>query len=192
MNCCYLPILKDIVLILSTLATATVAIIGITKWKSEFKGKTYFEVSYKFLKIVYRLRDNFSALRTNFISVNEMLPKDENIKNYDYENTRFVIDNRLKPFNEAYNEFNSILPEIEALFGRGLKEKCVQIKHVFFLYQDNLNSYMQLYGKTNNREHFGRLAEGVFMQSKEDKYKTDLEKIITSIETEISKHIKMK
>jgi len=189
---CYLPILKDIVLILTALATATVAIIGITKWKSEFKGKTYFEVSYKFLKSVYKLRDNFSALRANFISVNEMLPNDDDIKNYDYENTRFVINNRLKPFNEAYNEFNSILPEIEALFGMELKEKCLQIKHVFFLYQDNLNSYMQLYGKTNNMEHFAELAKGVFMQSKEDKYKTDLDKLISSIETEISKHIKMK
>ena len=50
---------------------------------------------------------------------------------------------------------------------------------------------MQLYGKTNNMEHFAELAKGVFMQSKEDKYKTELDKLISSIETEISKHIKM-
>jgi len=189
---CYLSAIKDIVLILTALATAAVAIIGISKWKNEFKGKTYFEVSYKLLKSIYRLRDSFSALRANFISVNEMLAKDDDIKNYDYENTRFVINNRLKPFNEAYNDFNSILPEIEALFGIELKEKCVQIKHVFFLYQDNLNSYMQLYGNTNNMDHFAELAKGIFMQSKEDKYKTDLDKIISSIETEISNHIKLK
>lgn len=191
MNCSYLPIIKDIVLIITTLATASVAIISISKWKNEFKGKKYFEISYKFLKSVYRLRDNFTALRANFISINEMLPNDKNIKNYDYENTQFVISNRLKYFNEAFNEFNSILPEIEALFGTELKEKCVHIKDVLFLYQDNLNSYLQLYGKTNNMEHFAELTKGVFMQSKEDKYKTDLDKLILSIESEISKHIKM-
>jgi hypothetical protein len=184
--------LKDIVLILTALATAIVAIFGITKWKSEFKGKTYFEVSFKFLKSVYKLRDSFSALRANFISVNELLPNGNDIKNYDYENTWFVINNRLKPFYEAYNEFNSILPEIEALFGKEFKDKSVQITHVIFRYQNNLNEYMQLYGKTNNLEHFTKLGNGVFMQSKDDEYKTELDKIISIIETEISKHIKMK
>jgi hypothetical protein len=192
MMICYLTILKDIILILTALTTAIVAIFGITKWRSEFKGKTYFEVSFKFLKSVYKLRDNFLALRANFISINELLPNDNDIKNYEYENRRFVINNRLKPFNEAYNEFNSILPEIEALFGKEFKKKCVQIGHVIFLYENNLNEYMQLYGKTNNMEHFAELGNGVFMQSKDDKYKTELDEIISSIETEISKHIKMK
>ncbi len=44
---------------------------------------------------------------------------------------------------------------------------------------------MQLNEKTNNLEHFTELGNGVFMQSKDDKYKTELEKIISSIETEI-------
>ncbi len=57
-----------------------VAIFGITIWKSEFKGMTYFEVSFKFLKSIYKLRDSFTALRANFISVNELLPKDHSIK----------------------------------------------------------------------------------------------------------------
>lgn len=187
-----LPIIKDITLILTALVTATVAIIGITKWKSEFKGKTYFEVSYRFLKSVYKLRDNFSALRAGFITTGEILPKNDNLKDYDYENTRFIISNRIKPFNEAYNEFKSIIPEVEALFGKDIKEKCNQISHIFGLYQSDLNEYLQLYGKTNNMEHFAKLAKGVFMQSKEDKYKTDLDKIISSIETEISNHIKLK
>ena len=54
------------------------------------------------------------------------------VLNYVYENTWFVISNRLKPFYEAYYEFKSILPEIEALFGKELKDKSVRITPVIF------------------------------------------------------------
>lgn len=83
-----LTTIKDLVLIVTPVITILIAIHGINKWKNEFRSKAYFEASYKLLKSVYKLRNNFATLRNSFIMANEMLAQNDNILNYDIENNR--------------------------------------------------------------------------------------------------------
>jgi hypothetical protein len=56
-------------------------------------------------------------------------------------------------------------------------------------YYDKVNSYTQLFGKTNNDEHMRELSNAVFSRQ-DDSYKKRLDEIIIRIETEVKKHIK--
>jgi hypothetical protein len=125
---------KDIILGIAGATTAVVAVIGLKKWRSELKGKTYFEVSFKLLKTVYTLRDRLMSARSSYTAVNEMLVKTPDMQNYERENLHYVLGARLKPVQQTLNEFYSCLPEAEALFGKEFKKTCMEINGIIWEY----------------------------------------------------------
>ncbi len=186
----YLEDIKDVVLIISSIATVFIAVSTINKWKTEFKAKVYFDCSYRFFKIVYSLRDTFSSMRANFIVPSEFLPKTDS-KNYNRENECFILENRSIPFKEVLNNFYSIMPEVEILFTKETREICREINVVVFQYNMYVNEYLQLIDNTNNFEHLAAIRKNIFSISNDDKLKTDLDAAISKIESAVSKYLKL-
>jgi hypothetical protein len=186
----YLEDIKDVVLIITPIATLFITVRTINKWKTEFQAKAYFDCSYRFLKTVYSLRDTFSGMRANFIVPSEFLPKTDS-KNYNRENECFILENRSIPFKEALNNFYSIMPEVETLFTKETRKICGEINVVVFQYNMYVNEYLQLIDNTNNFEHLGTVRKNIFSDPNDDKLKTDLDAAISKIENAVSKYLKL-
>lgn len=184
----WIGVIKDIVSIIVSVATIIIISIGLSKWRSEFTGKRYYEVTFKLLKSVYNLRDQFLSLRSSYTSPGEML-QDTKIENYQKANNYFVMNNRLKSFNEALNEYRSILPEVEALpeVGKNLRNICSGLDREVLKYRFRLNEYLQLFDNTNNFEYLSNLAKTVYYQSEDDVIAKEFGRIILELEEKISK-----
>jgi hypothetical protein len=185
-----LGFIKDIVLILGSLTTIFLALIGIKKWKREHKGKLRYEFSRMLLKTIYTLRDQFKGVRSPFISASEFSPNYKQEFNDEANNYRFVFTNRLKPLNETSNELLSILPEVELEFDKEVRKIFEDLLSQIQLYKMSLNEFIQLTGNTNNDDHYVELQNVVFSNTKEDKTLKEFESIVTKAEAEINKWMK--
>jgi len=189
--CITLTDIKDAILIISSLTTISLALLGIKKWKKEFKAKQYHESARLLIKSLYSLRDSFDSVRSNWISVAENMPGYNPMKPNERENYAHVFDNRFKSFNESYSEFLSILPEIEISFGKEFRKKCGQINGQINYYHHNLTEFIQTADNKEMSERVIALRLVIFRQSKNDKFRDELVGIIDSIEEEIKDYLKL-
>ncbi|OFX21395.1 MAG: hypothetical protein A2041_07465 [Bacteroidetes bacterium GWA2_31_9b] len=118
-----------------------------------------------------------------------MLPGAQDKNEYWLNNERHIITNRLKYLSKSSNHFNSILPEVEAVFGKNVKKKCSEVNSIFLTYKFSLNEYFQLFGRTNNDEHYREIRADIYKTSNENDLQKELEKCIEEIENEISKNV---
>lgn len=191
MNKDTISFLKDIVLIISPIATLIITLFTINKWKTEHTAKSYFECSFRFLKAVYNLRDHFKTLRSPYISPGEMLPLTGKA-NYESHNMYHVFSKRAVPFNQALNEYHSIMPEVEILLGKDTRKLCDEIYAVISDYMLASNEYLQLIDNTNNFDHLKEVANTFFYQGKDDKLMKRFEEVTVRIENAVSEHLKLK
>jgi hypothetical protein len=57
-------ICRDIIVSVSALSTAIIAIVGYNKWRKELHGRTEYEIAMALLKIVYKIRINVIIVRS--------------------------------------------------------------------------------------------------------------------------------
>lgn len=184
--------IKDVVLICVSITTISVTIYAFNKWKTEHTAKIKFDCAYKVLKALYLVRDNFNSLRAPFIATWE-LPKDLNFSNIDERNEmEYVINGRLKPFQESLNQYNSLLPEVEVLFSKEVRNVCQEVNGTVRVYYFKVNEYLQLIDNTNNHEHLAEIKKDVFNTSKNDKLEEELKIIVDKVEKAIRKYIALK
>jgi hypothetical protein len=62
---------KDVIVAIAAIVTATVACIGISKWREEESGKADFDLARRLGTAVYRFRDALALARRPFIAVSE-------------------------------------------------------------------------------------------------------------------------
>jgi len=189
--CITLTDIKDTILILSSLTTISLAFIGISKWKKEFKAKQNHESARLLIKTLYCLRDNLDSLRSNFMSVNEFMPGYNPLEPKERENYTYVFNNRMKVFQDSYSDFKSVLPEIEVTFGKKLRKKCGELNGQINSYNFSLTEFIQTADNKHKGEHILDLRKIVFRQSKNDKFRDEFVRIIESIEKDINKFMKI-
>jgi hypothetical protein len=128
-----LPLIKDIALTLAAFTAMFVALYGLNKWKTEHKGKAYFDAAKTLLSSVYSVRNNFEIVRSRWIDASE-LPEDYTSKNSaeDKANANwYVYKNRLEPLTKAMNELDVALIEGEVLWGFKVKDQGQKINSSF-------------------------------------------------------------
>ena len=184
--------IKDATLIITSFSTVLISILTIRKWKAEYKGKAYFDAAIKFKKTVYNLRDNFNSLRSGITTPDEMHPEHNPREEQKREHEAFVINNRLKVFNEALSEFYNIRPEMEAYFCEPAKEICQNINGIIGLYRGAVNEYLQLIGNKNNFDHFASVRKQVYNSEQNDPMKDKMEKEVKNIENLVEKYTHFK
>lgn len=183
-------LIKNIVLTLTPIATFILALITINKWKKEYKAKVYFDASFKFLKAVFTLRDEFNSMRGPFISVGEMLPKTDNHKDYENENMRHVLKNRYTPFQDCLNIYYSLLPEVEVLFGKEIRKTSKELERVIRRYHTAITIYIQTYGRSDNYKE--ETEDRIFNSTSNDKLSSEMEVAVKNIEDLVTKHLNLK
>lgn len=119
---------KDIFVALAAAVTASVAIIGLTNWNRELRGKAAFEVARGLAKATYKLREEIRSCRTPLIRSNEFpngysIPASHKDKAQDAQAYAHVYSTRWQPIWIALQEFDTQTLEAEVLWGADIRKK---------------------------------------------------------------------
>lgn len=125
-----LPIARDGVTTIATGVAIYVGFAGLDAWKKQLKGKTDYELTRRYLKCVYRIRNEMNKyVRNPFIPTYEMRAarkeeglEESDISGMDSETNRLVYARRWRRIMNATEEFETTLLEAEVLWGRGAVE----------------------------------------------------------------------
>ena len=104
----YAGIAKDIIIAISAVVTAVMAVRGLTAWSRELKGKSEYAKAKEVLKAVYRVREGFKHVRRptiwQFEYPEEMIDSNGCLKReHDCEGTLHVYETRFKELDEAFS-----------------------------------------------------------------------------------------
>lgn len=121
-----LPIIRDGVTTGAAGVAIYVGLAGLNAWRKQLKGKTDYELSRRYLKSVYRIRNEMNKyVRNPYIPLYEMrvARKEEgleasDISGMDSETSRLVYVRRWRRIMSATEEFETVLLEAEALWGQ--------------------------------------------------------------------------
>ena len=142
----FVSVIKDILLSIAAIVTASVAIIGLRSWKKELSGKASFEVARGLIRATYKLRDEINYGRSPFTHANEF-PDDYDPRNKTEEKEAkawaYIFTNRWKPIAEAILEFDANVLEAEALWGGEIKDKTSELKRCAHNLRASMESYVR-------------------------------------------------
>jgi hypothetical protein len=112
--------IRDVIVSAATIITATVAIKGINKWRSEESGKADFDLSRRIGKAVFRLRDVMRNARNSAMFGYEFPDGYDSLRATPEQKASAMahaFSNRWKPISECAVEILSLRNEAEALWG---------------------------------------------------------------------------
>jgi len=195
-------IIKDVIVSIAAIVTASIAVFGITSWRRELRGKSDFDAARRLMKSTYMLRDSITAARDPLISGYEFpegydgdafgnATAEDKAKAYFH-----VFNNRWKPIIEALQEFDTATLEAEAIWGAGIKVKTNTFRktlsklqaakqmHVQNMLRDN-NYLDDNMAQTIHRDLFDTVRMG-----EENELSNDIDAAIKAIENETQPHLK--
>lgn len=121
-------LIKDATVAGAAAVTATVAVIGLTNWNRELRGKATFDVARALAKSTYKLRDEVRNCRSPFLAASEF-PEEYGghlgQTSHREEAAAFahVYNSRWKFVWEALQEFDTNTLEAEAIWGSEIRTK---------------------------------------------------------------------
>jgi hypothetical protein len=118
--------LKDIVLAIAAIITATVAIIGLSTWDRQLRGTAGFEAARALSKSAYKVRDTLQDCRSPLLSSHEFPPeyhegRSKQSSEKEAKGYAFLYTNRWSSVWQAMQEFDANLLEAEALWGQFIR-----------------------------------------------------------------------
>jgi hypothetical protein len=121
-----IAVIKDIVLALAAIVTATVAIKGLTTWDRQLRGTAGFEAARAVAKSAYKVRDTLQDCRSPFLSSHEFPPeyyesRSNRAPEQEAKGYAFLYTNRWSPVWQAMQEFDANVLEAEALWGQSIR-----------------------------------------------------------------------
>lgn len=124
-------VIRDIVLSIVAVITATVAIIGINNWRNEGKARAQFEAARDFVTATLDVREALDDARVPLISYLEYPPPpdgDDAVDPHSGKTLNYVYGNRWTPVKKALETFREAAIAAEVLFGSEVGEKANEIK----------------------------------------------------------------
>jgi hypothetical protein len=115
-------VVKDLVLAGAAIVTARAALMGITKWRSEEKGKADFDLARRSLQAVFRFEAAFQRARSPFTSGSEFPQGYDPMAATPREKAgawAHVFQARIDKAFVALMELDALKPEMGALWGDG-------------------------------------------------------------------------
>lgn len=127
--------IKDIVLALAAVVTATVAVKGLGTWNRQLRGTADFDVARGLARATYKVRDKLQACRSPLLSAHEFPPgyhdsEGNRLPEQDAKGYAFVYFNRWSPVWEAMQEFDVSVLEAEALWGEPIRDATDSLRKV--------------------------------------------------------------
>jgi hypothetical protein len=111
---------------------AGAAIYGVNKWWTQLKGKAEYELAKEVLKAVYRVREAFKYVRQPFTwsfeyPENMRDPSGHLKREFEYEGTKHVYQNRWKLLQDAFEKLGEKHLEAQVEFGSQYHEVIVPL-----------------------------------------------------------------
>lgn len=119
---------KDAIVALAAAVTGSVAVIGLSNWNRELRGKAAFEVARSLARATYKLRDELRNCRAPFLSAGEFPegyrgPLGQTSPQEEAAALAHVYGNRWKHVYEALESFDTNTLEAEAMWGANIRQK---------------------------------------------------------------------
>ena len=123
--------IKEIIITLSVITGAIVAMWGLRTWKAQIKGKTEYDLARRLLKAIYKVRESIRIIRAPFISSSEIVKAMENAgysdqeieqKIHSYESDQAVYQSRYNHLADSMSELRVELLEAEVHWGKEIHE----------------------------------------------------------------------
>jgi len=115
---------KDVVVAIAAIVTATVACIGISKWRAEESGKADFDLARRLGTAVYRFRDAIAAARRPLVAAGEFpdgVPSAADKS--EAEAYAHVFNQRFRDVQTSGTDLLALRNEAEALWGKDILSK---------------------------------------------------------------------
>lgn len=115
-------VLRDVLLGAAAAATAFFAYLGLSTWRRELKGKSEYQLAKDVLKAVYKVREAFKFVR-NLLIYSYEYPDDMKDphghlkREYEYEGTAHVYQERWKKVAEAFQELEDLHLDAQVEWG---------------------------------------------------------------------------
>ena len=151
---------RDIILILGTIITVSVAREGLKSWSQELKGKADFDVARNLIRATYKLRDEIRYCRSLLIQLDEFpdnYNSNEKTPIIQAKAYSFIYENRWKPVSTALQDFETQSLETEALWGlwgSQFKPKTDELRQCACNLQVSIEAMIK--DKANGGENFRR------------------------------------
>src|SRR5690606_18696022 len=119
--------IKDVLLGVAAVVTASVAVAGLKRWRLELRGKADFDAARALARATYKLRDELAICRSPFVRAQEFPPSYYSTANRtaqeEDEGWAHVYKTRWEPVWLAIHEFDTQSLESEALWGEPARQK---------------------------------------------------------------------
>lgn len=195
-----LTLSKDAVIALAAAVTGTVAVVGLSNWNRELRGKASFEVARSLARATYKLRDELRHSRSPLLSASEF-PEGyvghlgQNSSRERADALAYVYGNRWKHVYEALESFDTNTLEAEAMWGEKIREKtdvlrqCVnELRGAIEAVIDDTAQDGQSF---KSDQEFGKdMRSKVSTSSAENSLSQRIESAIAGIESVIRPHLK--
>ena len=146
----HVTLLKDIVGIVSSMLLGIIAIIGLTTWKKQIKGKTEYELARRLLRAVYKTRDAIQYVRNPYASSSEnfVAMKEANL-DLDPFDPGFHQESQFALYKFRWNEVQKAMIELdleafeaEVLWGKEIKDLIVPLRKQVNVLRNNIDRYL--------------------------------------------------
>ena len=187
-------IIKDIALAGAACITAYAALTGLGRWQKELSGKASFDVARELAKSIYLLRNMIGYCRSPFIAASEFPENYMGSGKHSFEEEgqawAYVYSKRWEPVGKAVQEFDAAALEAEALWGKEIKEKTLDLKKCVRSLQVDIEAF--IHNKYSGGEDFKdkqfakQVEQGIQdIKSKDNEFTQEINKAIEAIESVI-------
>jgi hypothetical protein len=159
-----ISIVKDALLGVAAIITATVAALGLRRWRQELRGKADFDVARGLIRASYRLRDEIATCRSPLIRAAEypaarggdpmLSPYEQPDRRSEAEALAHVYQQRWQRVSSALQEFDAQTLEAEALWGPDIRESTQQLRTCTTTLFVSIEAIIE--DKASGGEHFER------------------------------------
>jgi len=152
-----IPFIKDIILSIAAITTASVAVYGLSTWKRQHVGHVEYDLARRLLKTSYAIRNAINQVRHPMMWAYEMVEPPEDGKTYSHQEkkhygTANAYQKRWEKVQNAKDELNTDLLEAEAILGNEIYKifkPCKDLESELF---SSIQDYLQLINPNESDE----------------------------------------
>lgn len=196
-------VIKDIVLTLTAITGAIVAMKGLSTWKRQISGQANYNLSKSLLINLFKYRDIINSIRHPFMSGSELQqPSQEELAKMDEKQVRFygthkAYEARWKRIAEVRAEIYANLIEAEALWGDEISklwEEIAKKEHDLLIALRDclefLNPDVDRRDKEYLKDEHRNVRRVVFSSGNDDKFKSEFESKLDEMTSYIKQKLK--
>ncbi|MCZ6908073.1 MAG: hypothetical protein O7G28_12365 [Deltaproteobacteria bacterium] len=182
----FISMIKDILMALSALTVAGVAVWGLNSWRRELKGRADYDLARRILRSGYKVRDAIAYFRIRWIDASEFPDGGPTIERLESGQTNllFVYSNRWNKLMEAVREFLVDGLEVEVLWGARAYEPIKKLHETIRIdLKSALERLLAATPRSTGEENFEKASERFHGEGNRSDYiSQEIDKAIKSIE----------